>query len=757
MPVLVGDFYRYVFDVNAALIDVTKVPDHLKKSKHDEIAATIRAKFDPMYSRYYEMDYRLRKNLRKLNCTALEEILYGKADEVLIAPETRYIKPVEKLVIYQYDAPEFPNDLDILKKFIELNEEYHYFDQDDLIISSRHIVASYKMVYLYSKTYESNVTEDEAYLRLYKLFVYFGIDEGINPFKKCDNFCKRYIHIRTYLRTGFIHELVLCNIPKYSPEMDIESWRDFIANHGIKALHIFQSAADVQRLLGRVPQTVPEANKAYSNFVYKKGHENKEMAELFAGYFLPEMIFNRCLQLELVRKQDDLLPDVKIDGAQIGHPNYYFIKLPAHDVRGYILGHITNCCQSIGGNAEACVIDGKMDNDKGFYVLLKKSNGNQTEPFVAGKINYADFYIVGQGFAWLSMHDNLVIDSWENLRPESENPIIVAFLTKFSEIIAAKFPAIERLLIGAGGRTPKFYTDQKKAISEVPKKSLELYSDTANQVAIWERSAIAAFQCLRGHENELNIPMSKEDAEIFDAAISSQEEADYMKAVFLDPRHKESWKIALGNNADKLVALLKSSNHHIVYLTLKILACLVRSEAMSEEILCYLLKNEAKLPVIDRALTELAHSEYLNINTIHMIVTILDLPQVENVQPKFSEENITLLMTCQDHLFGIYMVFHLLVIAGVTDFDAVLPELVQNKEHIWPIITELNNLREGNKLTYTSYRALMREPSSIKQTCQQLLATSEADILKQYGVFSAPVGKQAEYNNLAIKSLMALK
>ena len=47
-------------------------------------------------------------------------------------------------------------------------------------------------------------------------------------------------------------------------------------------------------------------------------------------------------------------------------------KLAKDDPRGFILGELTNCCQSYGGDAEACVFDGAFSPYAGFYVIMKK-------------------------------------------------------------------------------------------------------------------------------------------------------------------------------------------------------------------------------------------------------------------------------------------------------------------------------------------------------------------------------------------------
>jgi len=132
------------------------------------------------------------------------------------------------------------------------------------------------------------------------------------------------------------------------------------------------------------------------------------------------------------------------------------VKLPVDDPRAYVLGHMTNCCQSIGGHSEACVIDGVTRENNGFYVLLKAKRASEKKlsPLDEnGKINYIHFDIVGQGYAWITEQHNLTFDSWENLTPKQDDEIIIIFLKKFAQQIThAKDSTFLRVTIGRGGK-----------------------------------------------------------------------------------------------------------------------------------------------------------------------------------------------------------------------------------------------------------------------------------------------------------------
>ena len=183
--------------------------------------------------------------------------------------------------------------------------------------------------------------------------------------------------------------------------------------------------------------------------MYKRATENPALASLFFQYKIAEKHFNAALRVEKQRKQSDLIPDLTLDGEVVGHPGYHLVKLPIDDPRAYILGHITNCCQSMGGHSEACVIDGITREHNAFYVLLKRKKPLvKKPPLQEGKINYADYDIVGEGYVWLSKMGNLTFDSWENLRPENDNPIIVSMLQEFAKQVTMQHLSILRVTIG---------------------------------------------------------------------------------------------------------------------------------------------------------------------------------------------------------------------------------------------------------------------------------------------------------------------
>lgn len=82
------------------------------------------------------------------------------------------------------------------------------------------------------------------------------------------------------------------------------------------------------------------------------------------------------------------IPNVTIDGKTIGYPGFYLMKVPVADelqaARAACFGKMTNCCQSLSGEAgHACVIHGLTSPNGGFYVICE---GDSQQPNVDDKV-----------------------------------------------------------------------------------------------------------------------------------------------------------------------------------------------------------------------------------------------------------------------------------------------------------------------------------------------------------------------------------
>ena len=114
---------------------------------------------------------------------------------------------------------------------------------------------------------------------------------------------------------------------------------------------------------------------------YERFNEAPELAQLCRLYKKPESIFNQCLELLSQQKTSDTLPDVPINGGDVGHPGYHLLKLPVNDPRALLLGDITNCCQSIGSNSQQCVIDGWMATRRPWFLRSRQRKESVLKSF----------------------------------------------------------------------------------------------------------------------------------------------------------------------------------------------------------------------------------------------------------------------------------------------------------------------------------------------------------------------------------------
>ena len=236
-----------------------------------------------------------------------------------------------------------------------------------------------------------------------------------------------------------------------------------------------------------------EVRSLQGKLTYERFDEAPDLAVLFHEFNQPESTFNRCIALLGQQKSSDTLPNITVDGREVGHEGYHLVKLPINDPHAFILGHglITNCCQFIGGVSEQCVIDGWTLPSNGFYVLLKSKKDAGDAPLNALRINYQAYDIVGQGYAWRSLMSNLVFDSWENLRPQRDDGIAVAMLTSFAQkAVVEPEHSICRVTIGLGGKTPRSLAAKSLSVVETIAHGYD-YGDAKKQSELSSKDVMA--------------------------------------------------------------------------------------------------------------------------------------------------------------------------------------------------------------------------------------------------------------------------
>lgn len=235
----------------------------------------------------------------------------------------------------------------------------------------------------------NNGNDDLAHIHAYSMLVLF---EGVN-FNGTINNSMDYIqkcfpeqHDKKIIHDAF----AACSLPLDGKAITLAKWRELVKKHGSAALKLFAIADQIEIKKAEklkktgvpigahlAPDDLTDAEQIKALLTYPRAEEDELLAELCLNYNVKEKVFNRCLELNKQRKTKDNLPDVAVNGLEVEKDGYWLVKLPIDDPRSYILGKITNCCQSIGGDSEECVIDGVTRENNGFYVLLHRAKGRK--------------------------------------------------------------------------------------------------------------------------------------------------------------------------------------------------------------------------------------------------------------------------------------------------------------------------------------------------------------------------------------------
>lgn len=392
---------------------------------------------------------------------------------------------------------------DASNQFDKLNLKYGYFEDLDQAqfkiiqtLFNELAAACRVMIVLFE---QNNNTEDTlAYEYAYKLMALFIDKNDLNqPDKLFDRLSQETYKLlsqsdRTQDKPFHNALLVeLSDLPHASDMTDRTGWIKLIKNNGLKAFYYFLIAKKIEEKIAeqpgepnlRAPKTLQEAKEIAKFCRYTRTSEDSSFASLCEKYKVNEERFNRCLDFMALgwpKKDSDFIPEVVIKGEEQAQ-GYYWVKLPAYDKRSLILGDITKCCQSIGGDSESCVKDAVTLKDNGLYVLLRQRRAHNLEPFIDRKINDINFDIVGQSYVWNSNTGNLCLDSIECLSSVG-NPVIQRILNDFSTQILIDNPDIKRVNVGRGGQTPPGLF----AETFIPEKMSQgvLYGDAKRQYCI---------------------------------------------------------------------------------------------------------------------------------------------------------------------------------------------------------------------------------------------------------------------------------
>ena len=250
-----------------------------------------------------------------------------------------------------------------------------------------------------------------------------------------------------------VHDACLFELPKRG-EWNPKHWSRLVLAEGPDAFPFLRRADELEAALdgNPFPGSTAGLRSLLTQCEYPRRKENPTLARLAAETGLPQESFTALLDFHLKNaKTGDLLPDVTIDGASIGHSDFYMTRLPPGDPQGYFLGQVSESCQSVGEQGEPCALYGMTSRYSGFYTWRRKTDGAMTP----------DDTIVAQSWAWIGQDDALVLDSFERRRSIHDR-LAQPFIEQFAHQVVGQHRfddkgtehVISAVRLGGKGQTP---------------------------------------------------------------------------------------------------------------------------------------------------------------------------------------------------------------------------------------------------------------------------------------------------------------
>lgn len=243
-----------------------------------------------------------------------------------------------------------------------------------------------------------------------------------------------------------MHDACMFELPEngnWSPRL----WEKMLIEHPLEVREYIGIADKIEKQLEAeglpFPQELEDLEHIALKVTYKRYHENPDFAVMACSLKVPEKFFNEALDLmQKPLKTSDRIPDITIDGDDIGCPGYYMKRLPIGDARALLIGRMLRNCQAIGSAGEKYALHSFTSEYGGVYVWHEK-NGTEPSP---------DDPIVAESWAWISKNGALVFDSFERIDPEL-NFLAQPFIEHFAHL--AKRHGIQQVRLGTGGDTPE--------------------------------------------------------------------------------------------------------------------------------------------------------------------------------------------------------------------------------------------------------------------------------------------------------------
>lgn len=376
--------------------------------------------------------------------------------------------------------------------------------------------------------------------RAYKAMAIFWEKDATQTAKNINEFIKAF----TSKYPNPIHDMFMDQLPTGIKQAE---WLKLMKKSGLEVLKEVPRALEIEQDENAL-KDIGKFREKVKSLKYSRQKENPELAELYSFYEVDNETFE--LTLDLMKEGEPLASLKKLDNLpSVEHKlegtakNLWLMKLPAGDPRGLILGKITNCCQSINGHSEECVIDGMTRPNNGFYVLVELPKGKEPKDIKWESFEKDGNKILGQGYAWKSKTGNLTFDSWENLNPNANDIDVARNLVAFTDKLIEADPSISRVTLGLGGKTPAVL---KQLIESTETEDIQegyFYGDSRQQIEI---GACQELEKLRGQIREV-FPESNLNITTIAQAKYILEHREEFKAI--DPAEQwiySSWSIVLG-------------------------------------------------------------------------------------------------------------------------------------------------------------------------------------------------------------------
>ena len=282
----------------------------------------------------------------------------------------------------------------------------------------------------------------------YKLAVLFNSRREVDDY--LDRFAENWA---TGNGEKLVHDACLFDLPQQGT-WNADGWKELVRTYGPDAAKFISLGAKIEQKIKdsnrqgealEFPKTLNELRDVAATLSYKQGAEHSEWAKIALKNGISEEDFDLGLKVMKRANKKDILPNITIDGATVGMPDFYMEKLPAGNPLGLVLGKITDCCQHIAHKAgRQCVVFGMTNEKSGFYVWKKKTKGNIT----------SNDDIIAQSWVWVGDDNNIVFDSFEPLDKKNHRNIVQPFIEQYAALIdrEGKFAGVR---LGEGGYTPR--------------------------------------------------------------------------------------------------------------------------------------------------------------------------------------------------------------------------------------------------------------------------------------------------------------